>query len=151
MQDVQPLKSTAYTLGGMLILGAADNSIPNLSSETGLWLFQALRTAMIVPILALFAVFGLGVLRARRPARVLARNFFTGTALLIYFGCLAFLPIGVVVAGLFTAPIFVLLISVGFRGILYGRLFHNFLEPLVEIRDKLTRRLFRQSAGQPCV
>jgi drug/metabolite transporter (DMT)-like permease len=55
-------------------------------------------------------------MRAMRPWHVLARNFFTGTALLIYFGCLAFLPIGVVVAGLFTAPIFVLILSVLFRG-----------------------------------
>lgn len=121
MQDVQPLKSTAYTLSGMAILGAADNAIPNLSAETGLWLFQALRTAMIVPLMVLFAALGLGVLRAKRPGRVLARNFFTGTALLIYFGCLAFLPIGVVVAGMFTAPIFVLLISVVFRGMSVGR------------------------------
>ena len=46
---------------------------------------------------------------------MLARNFFTGTALLIYFGCLAVLPIGIVVAGLFTAPIFVLIFSALFR------------------------------------
>lgn len=116
MQETQPLRSTAYTLSGMLVLGFVDNTIPFLSAETGLWLFQALRSAMVVPLLALAALLGLGVLRARRPGPVLARNFFTATALLIYFGCLAFLPIGVVVAGLFTAPIFVLLISVLFRG-----------------------------------
>ena len=120
MQDVQPLKSTAYTLTGMLILGATDNSVPRLSPETGLWLFLGLRTVMIIPIMLVFVALGLGVLRANRPSRVMARNFFTGTALLIYFGCLAFLPIGVVVAGLFTAPIFVLLISVLFRGMRVG-------------------------------
>lgn len=112
MQDTQPLRSTAFTLSGMLVLGLVDNTIPFLSSDTGLWLFHLLRSAMVVPLLVLAVVLGLGVLRARRPAAVLARNFFTGTALLIYFGCLAFLPIGVVVAGLFTAPIFVVLISV---------------------------------------
>lgn len=116
MQDVQPLKSTAFTLAGMFILGAADNAIPHLSGETGLWLFQAGRTALVVPIMMVFAALGFGVLRANRPLWVMARNFFTGTALLIYFGCLAFLPIGVVVTGMFTAPIFVLLISVLFRG-----------------------------------
>ncbi|MBM1219982.1 DMT family transporter [Ponticoccus sp. SC2-23] len=116
MQDTQPLRSTAFTLSGMLILGFVDNTIPLLSADTGLWLFHALRSSMVVPLLALAALLGLGVLRARNPGAVLARNFFTATALLIYFGCLAFLPIGVVVAGLFTAPIFVLLISVLFRG-----------------------------------
>ena len=115
-QPTEPLRSTAFTLSGMLVLGLIDNTIPFLSPETGLWMFQALRTVMIVPILALAVLLGLGVLRARRPGAVMARNFFTGTALLIYFGCLAFLPIGIVVAGLFTAPIFVQLISVLFRG-----------------------------------
>jgi len=100
----------------MLVLGLVDNTIPLLSSDTGLWLFHLLRSMMVVPILAVAVALGLGVMRARNPGAVLARNFFTGTALLIYFGCLAFLPIGVVVAGLFTAPIFVLLISVLFRG-----------------------------------
>ena len=41
---------------------------------------------------------------------------FHGRAMLIYFGCLAILPIGIVVAGLFTSPIFVLLIAVIFQG-----------------------------------
>lgn len=116
MQDTRPVASTAFTLSGMLVLGVVDNTIPFLSGDTGLWLFHAMRSAMVVPMLVLAAALGLGVLRAQRPGPVVARNFFTGTALLIYFGCLAFLPIGIVVAGLFTAPIFVLLISVLFRG-----------------------------------
>ena len=36
--------------------------------------------------------------------------------MLIYFGCIAIMPIGVVVAGLFTAPLFVLIIGVVFQG-----------------------------------
>ncbi|HBU14498.1 MAG TPA: EamA/RhaT family transporter, partial [Gemmobacter sp.] len=42
---------------------------------------------------------------------VVARSAIHGCAMLIYFGALAFLPVAQVAAGLFTAPIFVLLIS----------------------------------------
>jgi drug/metabolite transporter (DMT)-like permease len=41
----------------------------------------------------------------------MARSVIHGIAMVIYFGCLAFLPVAQVAAGLFTAPIFVLLIS----------------------------------------
>ena len=116
MQDTRPLLSMACTLAGMFVLGVTDNLIPFISGSSSLWLFQAARSGLALPMMVLLALVGFGTLRAKRPGMVLARNFFTATALLIYFGCLAFLPIGVVVAGLFTAPIFVLLFSVLFRG-----------------------------------
>ncbi len=116
MQTTDPKLSMICTLSGMFVLGVVDNLIPMISDRSSLWLFQAARSSATVPMLIALSLLGLGTLRAVRPWHVLARNFFTGTALLIYFGCLAFLPIGVVVAGLFTAPIFVLILSVLFRG-----------------------------------
>ena len=112
MQDTRPRLSMICTLSGMFALGVTDNLIPLISDRSSLWLFQAARSVAVVPLVFGLTLMGLGTLRARRPLWVLARNFFTATALLIYFGCLAFLPIGVVVAGLFTAPIFVLILSV---------------------------------------
>ncbi|WP_235226838.1 DMT family transporter [Octadecabacter dasysiphoniae] len=100
----------------MFVLGVSDNLIVLVSEISSLWLFHAARSAVAMPLIFVLTLLGLGVFRAHRPAMVLARNFFTATALLIYFGCLAVLPIGVVVAGLFTAPIFVLVFSVLFRG-----------------------------------
>jgi drug/metabolite transporter (DMT)-like permease len=116
MQVTNLKLSMIYTLCGMFVLGVTDNLIPLISENSSLWLFQVARSVATLPMLALLALIGLGTLRANRPLHVLARNFFTSTALLIYFGCLAFLPIGVAVAGLFTAPIFVLILSVLFRG-----------------------------------
>lgn len=116
MQTTNPKLSTICTLTGMFVLGVSDNLIVLVSDVSSLWLFHAARSAVALPLIALLAVFGVTVLRAHRPKWVLARNFFTATALLIYFGCLAVLPVGVVVAGLFTAPIFVLVLSVLFRG-----------------------------------
>ena len=120
MQATRPVLSTAFTLSGMLVLGLSDNTVPMVSAESGLWAFQALRSALGVPVLIGLSLVGFGTLLPRAIGPVMARNFFTATALLIYFGCLAFLPLGVVVAGLFTAPIFVLVISVLFRGLKVG-------------------------------
>ena len=50
-------------------------------------------------------------LGARNLRAVVARSAIHGFAMVIYFGALAFLPVALVAAGLFTAPIFVLLIE----------------------------------------
>lgn len=116
MQTTNPKLSMIATVGGMFVLGVTDNLIPLISGDTSLWLFQAARSGAAMPLLIALALLGFGTLRANRPFWVLARNFFIATSMLLYFGCLGFLPLGVVVAGLFTAPIFVLILSVLFRG-----------------------------------
>ena len=69
-----------------------------------------------ISLIVAMALLGWVHLKAIRPGYVFLRNFFNAFALLIYFGCLAFLPIGVVAAGFLTAPIFVQILSVVFRG-----------------------------------
>lgn len=115
MQHSNPMKATAAIVTGMFVLGFTDNLVTLIASDFSLWMFHAGRSAMAVPMIGLMMMFGIGTLHAHRPLWVLARNFFTATALLIYFGCLAVLPIGVVVAGVYTAPIFVLILSMIFR------------------------------------
>ena len=102
-------------LAGMATLGLTDNFVPYLSERGSLWQFHLLRSLMALATLWLIAALGFGILRPKRPWAVLGRSLFQGGAMLIYFGCLSVLPIGVVVAGLFTAPLFVLLISVIFQ------------------------------------
>lgn len=93
------------------IIGFTDNYVRVIAEDAGLWQFHATRSAMALAILAaLAAPFGLR-LRPHRWRPVIARSLIHGCAMLIYFGCLAFLPVAEVAAGLFTAPIFVLLIS----------------------------------------
>lgn len=93
------------------IIGFTDNYVRVIASEAGLWQFHFTRTIMAMAILTVAAA----VLKLRlRPVRlraVVARSVIHGTAMVIYFGALAFLPVALVAAGLFTAPIFVLLIS----------------------------------------
>lgn len=120
MQDTRPLLSTACTLSGMLCLGVTDNLIPLASATSSLWLFQTLRAVVAIGIIAVIVMLGYAHLRPNRPFWVFVRNFFNAFALLIYFGCLAFLPIGIVATGFLTAPIFVLVFSVLFRGLKAG-------------------------------
>lgn len=93
------------------VIAFTDNYVRVIAADAGLWQFHATRTAMAAVLLAVLAVpFGLR-LWPRRPRAVLARSAIHGFAMLIYFGALAFLPVAQVAAGLFTAPIFVLLIQ----------------------------------------
>jgi drug/metabolite transporter (DMT)-like permease len=93
------------------VIAFTDNYVRVIAADAGLWQFHATRTAMALVILGLVAV-PLGLrLRPRRFGAVFARSAIHGAAMLIYFGALAFLPVAQVAAGLFTAPIFVLLIQ----------------------------------------
>lgn len=92
-------------------IGFTDNYVRVIASEAGLWQFHATRSALALPMLAAGGlVLGLR-LRPVNWRAVVARSAIHGLAMLIYFGALAFLPVAQVAAGLFTAPIFVLLIS----------------------------------------
>ena len=100
----------------MFTLGLTDNFVPYISERGSLWQFHMVRSVMGVGLLLVIVAVGFGTLRPKSPLAVAGRSFFQAGAMLIYFGCLSVLPIGVVVAGLFTAPLFTVLISVFFQG-----------------------------------
>jgi drug/metabolite transporter (DMT)-like permease len=81
-----------------------------IAAEVSVWEFQLLRTAMAAPLLALAVRLGLAV-RPKRPGAVALRAAAHGTAMLCYFASLGFLPIAQAGAGLFTAPLFVLVFA----------------------------------------
>lgn len=112
---------TLAAFGAVLIYASViaftDNYVRVIARDAGLWQFHATRTAMAFAILAVVALpVGLK-LWPKRPWAVFARSAIHGTAMLIYFGALAFLPVAQVAAGLFTAPIFVLFL----QRFLYGQ------------------------------
>lgn len=95
-----------------LIIGYIDNHVRIIAREMGLWQFQFLRTGMMMAVV--FAAMALSLCPSWRPKRlrwVLARSVLATGALTIYFGCLGFLSVAQASAGLFSAPIFVLLIG----------------------------------------
>lgn len=107
----QPRQAAVFMVTAMLIIGLIDNYIAIIARDISLWQFQLLRGCMALPLLGLVAAFGIGTLRPIRLWAVLVRNGLIAVGMLFYFGSLAFMPIAQALAGLFTAPIFVLLIS----------------------------------------
>lgn len=108
--------SAVAVLAGMATLGLTDNFLRHVTADSSLWQFHLLRSLFALALLGVVALAGYGVLRPKKPLAVFGRSVLQAGAMLIYFGCLALLPIGIVVAGLFTAPLFVVLISVFVQG-----------------------------------
>jgi drug/metabolite transporter (DMT)-like permease len=93
------------------VIGFTDNYVRVIAEEAGLWQFHFTRSCMTAVLLSLgVAIWGFRV-RPRSWRAVVARSAIHGSAMVIYFGALAFLDVALVAAGLFTAPIWVLLIS----------------------------------------
>jgi drug/metabolite transporter (DMT)-like permease len=93
------------------VIGYTDNYVRVIAAEAGLAQFHAMRSAMALALVAVAAL-PLGLtLRPRRWRGVAARSLIHAAAMALYFGSLGFLPVPQVAAGLFTAPIFVLLIG----------------------------------------
>lgn len=111
-EATRPWAAAGLVLGAMALFGLIDNFM-RLAAETGgLWQFHFLRA--VVALLILFPVAWAMRLRLwpRSTGRVFLRSVLNSVAMVIYFGCLGFMPIAQVVAGLFTAPIFVVIFSV---------------------------------------
>ena len=99
-----------------VIIGFTDNFVRVIAAESGLWQFHFVRGIIAISLICLVGVpMGLR-LRPVNLRAVVVRSALHGAAMIIYFGALAFLPVALVAAGLFSAPIFVLLIS----GLVYG-------------------------------
>jgi drug/metabolite transporter (DMT)-like permease len=108
----RPYSAAALVLGGMGLFGLIDNFM-RLAAETGgLWQFHLLRSVIALAVLFPLAWIAGISLCPMRPSRVAMRSVLNSIAIVIYFGCLGFMPIAQVVAGLFTAPIFVVIFSI---------------------------------------
>ncbi|MFN3936318.1 MAG: DMT family transporter [Gemmobacter sp.] len=112
----RPLPNSTLAAAGLILAYAvmvtyADNFVQVIASEGGLWQFQMLRTAMGLGIFGVLALVVRMRFRPRNWRGVLARSAVHSGAMLFYFASLGFLPVAQAVAGLFTAPIFVLLIG----------------------------------------
>lgn len=109
--QTRPMAAALCMIGAMVLLGFVDNFVATVAEEISIWQFLAVRASMAIPLICLMSMMGLGTMRPKRFWAVAVRSLLTATGLMLYFGSLAFMPIAQSLAGLFTSPIFVLLIS----------------------------------------
>jgi len=117
----RPLTAAVVMICAMAIIGVIDNFIVILADEIGLWQFHFVRAVMALPLAVAMAALGLGRLLPRRPGRVAVRSVLVAVSMLFYFSALAIMPIAQALAGLFTSPIFILLITALGMGQRIGR------------------------------
>ncbi|WP_308917375.1 DMT family transporter [Jannaschia sp. LMIT008] len=104
-------RAAAMVLAAMGIIGFIDQFVVLIAQGTSLWTFHVLRSAMMWALaLGWLAWRGRGVRIVSLP-RIAARAAFMATGMVVYFGALGFMPVAQAAAGLFTAPIWVLLYS----------------------------------------
>lgn len=103
--------ASALMVSAMAIIGVIDNVVILLAETVGLWQFHLTRALLMLPLIVGLSFLGLGRLRPVRWGPVILRSVLITMAMLFYFASLAMMPIAQALAGLFTSPIFVLLIS----------------------------------------
>ncbi len=111
MKSSQNLTAALLALAASAILSFIDNFVGQIAKEAGLWQFQLVRTLMAVPLLVIGArILKIGLL-PKKPGALWLRSLIVSTGLMAYFAALGFLPVAQAGAGLFSAPIWVLVFS----------------------------------------
>lgn len=110
------LAGTPEVLASMAIIGLIDNLVRGMAADLGLWQFHLLRGLVAVAVIVLVARLAGRRLVPRAPAWVALRSALVSLAMILYFSALGFMPVAAAAAGLFTAPIFVLLMQAMFMG-----------------------------------
>jgi len=108
-------------LAGMAIIGLIDNFVVEIAKYAGLWQFHFVRALMALPMLVVIGLLmGLALLPQRYWA-VGLRSLLLAASMMLYFGSIPSMPIVLVIAGMFTSPVFVLIFSRLLFGVQVGR------------------------------
>lgn len=105
------IRVAMLVLAAMAVLALGDNFLRSRSGDFGAWQFMALRMVVTVPLVFLLAWVKGAPLKPRAPGWVALRSLALALAMAAYFSSLGFMTVPMVVAGFFTAPLFVLLFS----------------------------------------
>lgn len=111
MTDARTGAAALWMLGAMLMIGVIDNFIVVFSESISVWQLYVLRMVVAVPVIGLWARTVGMRFAPRRWGAVSLRSFLIAGAMLFYFISLGFLPIAQALAGLFTSPIIVVVIT----------------------------------------
>lgn len=108
----QGLAAAILALAASAILSFIDNFVASVAEEAGLWQFQLFRTLFAVPLLLIAARVSGKPIRPRNVRGIVGRSVIVSFGLLIYFASLGALPVAQAGAGLFSAPLWVALLTV---------------------------------------
>ncbi|GGX52203.1 membrane protein [Tateyamaria omphalii] len=110
-QTHRPTAAALNMVGAMCVIGAIDIYVAVIAQTISVWQFLIMRLLLAAPIVFALSALGFGTLRPRRFGAVAFRSTLIAIGMFCYFGALAFMPIAMALAGLFTSPIFVLLLT----------------------------------------
>ena len=105
----------------MAVIGFIDQFVAVIAETSSLWTFHLVRSACMWALALGWLLVSNRRLRVRRWRGVAARSAAMSAAMILYFGSLGFLPVAQAAAGLFTAPIWVTLLSATAFGLPVGR------------------------------
>ena len=107
----QPFQAALSVVAAMTVIGLVDSTVILIAEVAGLWQFHFSRATLALPlILGLAWVMGSRI-RPRNFNAVAIRSMLIGASMMFYFGALAFMSVPEAAAGLFAAPMLVLLIT----------------------------------------
>jgi len=107
----QAMRSGMLIIAGMAIVGLIDNFVGLILRDASIWQFHAFRTLIGLPVLVVAALILGQSTRLKRPLYVAGRSLVLAISMFLYFGSLPLMPIAQAGAGLFTAPIWVMVFS----------------------------------------
>lgn len=105
------IRAAVLALFASAVLSFIDNYVARVAEESGIWQFQVIRTLFAIPMLFVLGFLTKQSLRPVNLAKLALRSLTVSTGLIIYFAALGTLPVAQAGAGLFSAPIWILLFS----------------------------------------
>lgn len=108
---IRPLAAAGSMVGAMSVIGLIDIFVAVIAQSIGIWQFLVVRMVLAAPLVLVLSALGLGTVMPRRVGAWALRSGLVAGGIFCYFGALAFMPIAMALAGLFTSPVFVLLIT----------------------------------------
>lgn len=118
--QLRPMAAALSMVAAMCIIGAIDIYVVVIAQTISIWQFFVVRTLLSLPLILAASWLGWGSLRPQRLGTLVVRSGLIALGMFCYFGALAFMPIAMALAGLFTSPIFVLLITAFGLGLRIG-------------------------------
>lgn len=117
----RPAFAAGLLICSMLVMAFIDNLVRLVSDDITVWQFHLIRGLFALPLVAVAARFiARETLRPRKALWVGLRALVMAVSMLLFFASIPMMPMTQATAGLFTAPLFVLVFSAAFLGLRVG-------------------------------